>query len=61
VLLPGVTVGRRVSISRCILDENCVIPDDMQIGHNPADDQKRFFVTKNGVTLVTQDMLRALL
>jgi glucose-1-phosphate adenylyltransferase len=60
VLLPGVTVGRRVKIRRCILDENCIVPDDMQIGHDPADDQRRFFVTRNGVTLVTQDMLRAL-
>ncbi len=61
VLLPGVTVGRRANIRRCILDENCVIPDDMRIGHDPAADAKRFFVTRRGVTLVTQDMLRALL
>jgi glucose-1-phosphate adenylyltransferase len=61
VLLPGVTVGRRASIKRCILDENCVIPDGMHIGYDAAFDQQRFFVTKNGVTLVTQDMLRALI
>jgi glucose-1-phosphate adenylyltransferase len=60
VLLPSVTVGRRVKISRCILDENCIIPDDMEIGHDPESDKKRFFVTKRGVVLVTQDMLRAL-
>ena len=60
VLLPGVTVGRRVSIRRCILDECCIIPDDMQIGHDRAADQSRFYVTSKGVTLVTQDMLRAL-
>jgi glucose-1-phosphate adenylyltransferase len=60
VLLPCVTIGRRVKIRRCILDENCIVPDDMQIGHDPAEDQRRFFVTRNGVTLVTQDMLRAL-
>jgi glucose-1-phosphate adenylyltransferase len=60
VLLPGVTVGRRVKIRRCILDENCIVPDDMQIGHDPEEDKKRFFVTRKGVTLITQDMLRAL-
>jgi glucose-1-phosphate adenylyltransferase len=60
VLLPSVTIGRRVKIRRCILDENCIVPDDMQIGHDPAEDQRRFFVTRHGVTLVTQDMLRAL-
>ena len=60
VLLPGVTIGRRCKIQRCILDENCVIPDGMEIGHNPEMDAKRFFVTKRGVVLVTPDMLRAL-
>jgi glucose-1-phosphate adenylyltransferase len=60
VLLPGVTIGRRAKIRRCILDENCIVPDDTTIGHDAAADQRRFFVTRNGVTLVTQDMLRAL-
>jgi len=60
VLLPGVTIGRRCRITRCILDENCVIPDDTQIGQDPVLDAQRFFVTKRGVVLVTQDMMRAL-
>ncbi len=60
VLLPHVTVGRRAKITRCILDENCNIPDDMEIGQDPAADKQRFFVTKRGVVLVTPDMLRAL-
>jgi glucose-1-phosphate adenylyltransferase len=60
VLLPHVSVGRRAVIKRCILDENCVIPDEMQIGIDPAEDKRRFYVTKGGVVLVTQDMLRAL-
>ena len=59
VLLPSVTIGRRCKITRCILDENCVIPDGTQIGQDHAADQQRFFVTKRGVVLVTQDMLRA--
>jgi glucose-1-phosphate adenylyltransferase len=60
VLLPGVTVGRRCKIKRCILDEDCVVPDGLVIGHDPDLDCERFFVTKRGVVLVTQDMLRAL-
>ena len=60
VLLPGVTIGRRCKIRRCILDEHCVVPDDMQIGEDPALDRARFFVSKHGVVLVTPDMLRAL-
>ena len=59
VLLPGVTIGRRCKITHCILDENCVIPDGMQIGQDLTVDARRFFVTKRGVVLVTQDMLRA--
>jgi glucose-1-phosphate adenylyltransferase len=59
VLLPGVTVGRHCKITRCILDEGCVIPDGLQIGQDLQSDAKRFFVTKRGVVLVTQDMLRA--
>jgi glucose-1-phosphate adenylyltransferase len=58
VLLPSVTIGRRCKITRAILDEGCVIPDGLQIGQDLVADAKRFFVTKRGVTLVTQDMLR---
>jgi len=58
VLLPSVTSGRRCKITRCIIDENCVIPDGTQIGQDGVLDQQRFFVTKRGVVLVTQDMLR---
>jgi glucose-1-phosphate adenylyltransferase len=36
-----------------------VIPDGLQIGQDPAVDAHRFFITKRGVVLVTQDMLRA--
>jgi hypothetical protein len=36
-----------------------VIPDGLQIGQDLAADASRFFVTKRGVVLVTQDMLRA--
>jgi len=60
VLLPGVTVGRRCKILRCVLDENCVLPDDLQIGYDAATDQRHFHVTKGGVVLVTAEMLRSL-
>jgi glucose-1-phosphate adenylyltransferase len=59
VLLPGVTVGRHCKITRSILDEGCVVPDGLQIGQDLGLDAQRFFVTKRGVVLVTQDMLRA--
>ena len=58
VLLPSVTIGRHCKITHCIIDEDCVIPDGTQIGQDRALDQLRFFVTRRGVVLVTQDMLR---
>jgi glucose-1-phosphate adenylyltransferase len=57
--LPGVTIGRRCKITRCILDENCVIPDGLTIGQDMGVDAQHFFITKRGVVLVTPDMLRA--
>ena len=60
VLLPGVSVGRRCNIKRCILDENCVVPDGTQIGQNAEDDKRRFYVTEGGVVVVTPDMLKAI-
>jgi glucose-1-phosphate adenylyltransferase len=46
-------------IRRAIIDEGSLVPDGMQIGVDPAADAERFYVTENGVTLVTQAMLRA--
>jgi len=60
VLLPGVSVGHRCGLRRCIVDENCNIPDGMQIGFDIALDRKRFHVTEGDVVLVTVDMLKAL-
>jgi glucose-1-phosphate adenylyltransferase len=53
-------VGRRSKIKHCIVDEDSVVPEDLQIGYDPLLDQQRFSVTKSGVVLVTKDMLRSL-
>jgi glucose-1-phosphate adenylyltransferase len=60
VLLPGVSVGRRCNVKRCIIDENCSIPDGLQIGYDIESDKQRFYVTEDGVVLVTPDMLKKL-
>ncbi len=57
VVLPHVRVGRGCRISRAIIDEGCVVPDDTVIGEDLALDQERFHVTEQGVVLVTPDML----
>ena len=57
ILLPNVRVGRGCVLKKCIIDKNCVIPEGTQIGVDRAEDEKRFRVTKSGVTLVTRVML----
>jgi len=61
VLLPSVSIGRRCSIKRCIIDENCAIPDGTRIGYDAALDKQRFCMTEGGVVLVTADMIKALI
>jgi len=60
VVLPGAQVGRRARLTRVVIDRGCVIPDDMVIGEDPAADERRFYRTERGITLVTRDMLAAL-
>jgi glucose-1-phosphate adenylyltransferase len=60
VILPHVDVGKGCEIHRAIIDEGCQIPDGMRIGVDRAADAQRFYVTDNGVVLVTADMLRKL-
>jgi glucose-1-phosphate adenylyltransferase len=57
VILPKVDIGRYVTIRRAVIDKGCKIPDGMQIGVNPEEDRKRFYVSEKGITLVTPDML----
>jgi glucose-1-phosphate adenylyltransferase len=60
VVLPNVKIGAGCSIRQAILDENCEIPDGMQIGIDRVADAARFHVTDKGVVLVTPDMLAKL-
>ncbi len=59
VILPNVQIGKGCIVRRAIIDENCEIPEGMQIGVDLARDRERFLVTEKGVVLVTADMLRA--
>jgi glucose-1-phosphate adenylyltransferase len=57
VLLPGVEVGHDAHLRRVVVDNRCHIPDGMRIGHDSAEDRRRFHVTEKGITLVTSEML----
>ncbi|HEU4709425.1 MAG TPA: glucose-1-phosphate adenylyltransferase [Methylophilaceae bacterium] len=57
VILPKVDIGRYVILKRVVIDRGARIPDGMEIGLNPEEDRKRFYVSEKGITLVTPDML----
>ncbi|MCW9024099.1 MAG: glucose-1-phosphate adenylyltransferase [Gammaproteobacteria bacterium] len=57
VVLPDVIVGENCKIKKAILDKGCLVPDGTVIGKNLEEDAKRFYVSPNGVVLVTPGML----
>jgi glucose-1-phosphate adenylyltransferase len=57
VILPDVHIGRNVKLRKVVMDKHCRVPEGMTIGYDPVEDRKRFHVSENGVTLVTQEML----
>ncbi len=59
VILPRVRIGEKCVIRNAIIDEGAVVPDGTTHGVDPAQDRERFYVSENGVTLVTASMLRA--
>jgi len=58
VVLPHAEIGRDCVVRRAVIDEGCTVPDGMKIGVDAAEDARRFYVTEQGVVLVTPDMLR---
>lgn len=60
VLLPEVDVGRHCRLRKVVIDNGCVIPDGLSIGHDAEADARRFFRTPGGVVLVTREMLENL-
>ena len=57
VLLPGVEVRRHARLKRVVVDRGCRIPEGMVIGEDREADARRFLVSGDGITLVTQEML----
>ena len=57
VILPNCDIGRHCRIRRAVIDKNCRIPAGTVIGHDVAEDRKRYHVTEKGIVLVTPEML----
>ena len=45
-------------MNRVVIDRGCTIPGGMVIGENAEEDQKYFYRSEAGITLVTRDMLQ---
>jgi len=57
VVLPDVTIHRNSRIKRCVIDKGTVIPEGTVIGEDTRQDAERFYVSENGITLITPEML----
>jgi glucose-1-phosphate adenylyltransferase len=58
VVLPDVKIGRRCRIRRAVIDRFCDIAEGTVIGYDAAMDRAAgFYVTEQGVTLVSPEML----
>jgi glucose-1-phosphate adenylyltransferase len=60
VMLPDCHVGRKVRLSRCVVDAGVNIPEGLVVGENVELDRKRFRVSEKGIALITQDMINRL-
>ena len=60
VVLPNAKISAGCTIRHAILDEDCEVPPGMEIGVDRAADSRHFYVTGNGVVLVTVDTLHAI-
>ncbi len=59
IVLPNAQIGRNCTVCHAIIDADTTVPDGMVIGMDQAEDRRRFYVTREGVVLVTREMLEA--
>jgi glucose-1-phosphate adenylyltransferase len=60
VVLPQVDIGRHARLTKTVVDRGCKIPDHLVVGEDPEEDERRFYRTESGITLVTREMLAKL-
>lgn len=57
VIMPNVEISRHVKLNRVVVDTDARIPEGVEIGFDVELDRKRFYVSEEGITLVTAEML----
>ena len=54
---PYVDVARHARLKNVVVDRGVRIPEGLVVGEDPELDAKRFRVTENGISLITQPMI----
>ncbi len=54
VLMADVIIGEHCRINRAIIDKGVVVPPHTNIGVDPEDDRRRFFVSPGGIVVVPE-------
>ncbi len=57
VILPKAHIGEHVRLHRVVVDKGCRIPNGLEVGFDREKDAQRFYVSENGITLITPEML----
>jgi glucose-1-phosphate adenylyltransferase len=57
VVLPNVTIERKASLKKVVIDSRVVIPEGLVVGEDPELDARRFRRTANGICLITKPMI----
>lgn len=57
VILPDVEIGEGAQLRRALVARGCRIPRGLIVGEDAEEDARRFFVTPQGVTLITPRLL----
>lgn len=52
VIFENVVIGRHARIRRAIIDKDVEIPSGTEIGYNPIEDRKRWYVSDGGIVVI---------
>ena len=57
VILPNVEIGRGAKLRRVVVDQGARVPPGLEVGFDREADARRFFVSANGVSVITPAMI----
>jgi glucose-1-phosphate adenylyltransferase len=54
ILMENVEIGRHCRIRKAIIDKDVSIPPETEIGYDPEEDKKRYYVTPSGIVVIAK-------